>query len=524
MRRAALVGMVSGAEAFHWIFSKPDTQPELYVDADTPESAQTTHSIQGGSEYTLVMSDEFNQDGRNFADGHDFKWTALNRPDTVNDPLQYYKSDLVTTRGGFLDITTTNKDTTWSDWDEEARQEGTFTRHYQSGMLQGFNKFCFTGGIVEVSVQLPGPGNQPGLWPAAWLMGNLGRATFKDSSDGTWSYSYDHCSQTDPVPGASPQYGSGQRISKCNPDPGSGLRPHQGRGATEIDLFEAMADDAWSGFTSSMQLSPKLPPELRPTQGQWPAQGQWYQGMKYGKDASLNFNYYGAEEVDAISANVGSTDKKLYTEQHVFRLEWVTGEVGYIRWYLDDDFLLEIPAETLLQQYLGTPPRQLPTEPMYLLFNTAMSNNWSPVCHDKEGAAAGTRCPPDSEEPCCKIFPAHMLVDYVRIYQDAGNKDQTVGCSPPLYPTRQYIEDHADLYAPLPVHVRPPPARRGLDTFYFVLLMIGGILALSMPTYALYQRLRWRWRYHQLKDRPLSYLTFPPERSDQDDDVHEVGW
>ena len=37
-----------------------------------------------------------------------------------------------------------------------------------------WNKFCFTGGIFEASVQLPGTNNIVGLWPAIWAMGNLG--------------------------------------------------------------------------------------------------------------------------------------------------------------------------------------------------------------------------------------------------------------------------------------------------------------------------------------------------------------
>ena len=45
-----------------------------------------------------------------------------------------------------------------------------------------WNKFCFTGGILEVSLQLPGPHNSGGLWPAFWLMGNLAKATNAQSN------------------------------------------------------------------------------------------------------------------------------------------------------------------------------------------------------------------------------------------------------------------------------------------------------------------------------------------------------
>jgi hypothetical protein len=46
------------------------------------------------------------------------------------------------------------------------------------------NKFCFTGGYVETSVQLPGANNVLGLWPSIWAMGNLGRAGYGATLDG----------------------------------------------------------------------------------------------------------------------------------------------------------------------------------------------------------------------------------------------------------------------------------------------------------------------------------------------------
>ena len=47
-----------------------------------------------------------------------------------------------------------------------------------------WNKFCFTGGLVEASVVLPGANNIVGLWPAIWTMGNLGRAGYGASLEG----------------------------------------------------------------------------------------------------------------------------------------------------------------------------------------------------------------------------------------------------------------------------------------------------------------------------------------------------
>jgi len=211
---------------------------------------------------------------------------------------------------------------------------------------------------------------------------------------------------------------------------------------------------------------------------------------------------------DALSAIVDTHGGTYYSQQHIYRMEWVPGKVGYVRWYVDGKFIFEVPAATVENEYMGTPPRKLPNEPMYLIFNTAMSNTWSQVCHDGNPA----RCPKGSLEPCCKdLFPASYLMDWVRVYQDKGDKDMTVGCDPPEYPTKQYIEDNAHLYAPLPKYV-PPPAPRSrwlaMPLLNFVLLAAGVCGALSLAV-ALWPRIRSWWRYQRTKEHGVSYMTFP---------------
>ena len=51
-------------------------------------------------------------------------------------------------------------------------------------MMSSWNQFCFTGGYLEVAVTLPGLNGVAGLWPAAWAMGNLGRAGYGASLEG----------------------------------------------------------------------------------------------------------------------------------------------------------------------------------------------------------------------------------------------------------------------------------------------------------------------------------------------------
>lgn len=36
--------------------------------------------------------------------------------------------------------------------------------NYSSGMLQGWNQFCFTGGYIEVAINLPGRPDVQGFW------------------------------------------------------------------------------------------------------------------------------------------------------------------------------------------------------------------------------------------------------------------------------------------------------------------------------------------------------------------------
>merc|ERR1712129_132419 len=81
-----------------------------WIDIDTAPEHMTTTSFVDGSTYTLVMSDEFNVPNRNFADGSDPLWTALDKSDDdANDvgggSLHFYNSSTVTTTNdGMMEI------------------------------------------------------------------------------------------------------------------------------------------------------------------------------------------------------------------------------------------------------------------------------------------------------------------------------------------------------------------------------------------------------------------------------------
>ncbi|KXN90403.1 Beta-glucan synthesis-associated protein KRE6 [Leucoagaricus sp. SymC.cos] len=213
------------------------------VDKDTPLEAYTKKSyMYPDQELILVFSDEFNQDGRTFYPGEDPYWEAVDLHYWGTNDLEWYDPQQATTEGGALRLRLSPSDPV-----------NNHNMKYRSGMIQSWNKFCFTGGLLETSVTLPGstkvryvgtntdstllcggcrhflyfwflhqpksnanssrflvslssvvygplssvtlPGSTKvsGLWPAIWAMGNLGRAGYGASLEGMWPYTYDAC-------------------------------------------------------------------------------------------------------------------------------------------------------------------------------------------------------------------------------------------------------------------------------------------------------------------------------------------
>lgn len=455
-----------------------------WVDPDTPASAHTTQSLFNNRKQTIVFSDEFEAEGRAFTDGADPKWTALDKNDFTNSELQYYSSEQAATGGGFLNITTVAEDVTFLGKDDITHEWVRNTKHFKSAMLQTWNKFCFTGGVVEFSAVLPGEHNIGGLWPAVWMMGNLGRATYVGSTNFQWPWSYNECSQ---------DLRRAQEISRCDVVNHYGMHSRQGRGAVEIDLLEVMPGPGGQikgtpirkpYVSTSLQIAPGVP-EVR---GRRPKLGQastrsdtWYDGMHYGENTSQNVFFYGSVlehgnslgaighnpdysyQADALSANTQLAPTH-FQRPHTYRMEWQPGE--YIRWYLDGALLYSIDQANL--QITGA---DLPREPMYMILNTAISSTWGfpdppATCTPEEIKKSDCN---DAFHQCglpesfCDALPSSFLVDWIRIYQQdhamnytqAGDP-QTLGCSPEAFPTETFIEAHAERY-------KEPHVARPLD-------------------------------------------------------------
>lgn len=192
----------------------------------------------------------------------------LIRLDT-NEALHFYRPQNVQTTNGVLNITTEHKSNKYKAFDEDKRTYYTDAKHIQSGMVQGWNKFCLTGGIIEFSAKLPGDPKTGGLWPALWMLGNLARATYIGSSNFIWPYSYNQCDEKNRV---------SQTISACSRVGHYGMKPGEGRGSPEVDILEAMmggpeklpsTNITRPYFSTSLQIAPGVE-GIRPNLGKLP--------------------------------------------------------------------------------------------------------------------------------------------------------------------------------------------------------------------------------------------------------------
>jgi hypothetical protein len=187
----------------------------------------------------------------------------------TNEALHFYKPENVKTTNGVLNITTTQQSNKYKAFDEDKHKYYADSKHIQSGMVQGWNKFCLTGGIIEFNAKLPGDPNVGGLWPALWMLGNLARATYVGSSNFIWPYSYDVCDETNR---------QSQQISACSKVGHYSMKPGLGRGSPEIDILEAMMGSSEElpntnvtrpYFSTSLQIAPGVE-KNRPILGKLP--------------------------------------------------------------------------------------------------------------------------------------------------------------------------------------------------------------------------------------------------------------
>ncbi|OQS03453.1 beta-glucan synthesis-associated protein [Thraustotheca clavata] len=277
------------AATVHALDIGDNTQPTksgigTWIDVDTPKEVYQKVTSRGET-WDLVMSDEFNMDGRNFTAGEDHLWSALDIPDGVNRAIEVYRPQNAKTKDGNFIIEVDSEEIDISYYNVWANVPGWTGKKmwYSSAMMQTWNKFCIQGGFIEISMKLPGATNKESMnphvvgkkwtqqgmvpiktldpipdirfyptWPGLWLMGNLGRALFAASTNRMWPWTYNECTDISRT---------NQRISACNSNPGYGLHPNMGRGAPEIDILEG----GGTAISSSVQIAPGMPDDYRLT-------------------------------------------------------------------------------------------------------------------------------------------------------------------------------------------------------------------------------------------------------------------
>ncbi|GLB40793.1 putative glycoside hydrolase family 16 protein [Lyophyllum shimeji] len=441
------------------LFQMPDL-----IDPTTPGSAKTRTGYDGHT-YTLVFSDEFSVDGRTFYPGDDPYWEAVDLWYGATADLEWYDPSQVTTRNGSLVITMDSVETQTPGLTPGSTAPFTLNQNhgltYRSGMLQSWNKFCFTSGYIEVSVVLPGPDqNTQGYWPGAWTMGNLARPGYSATTDGMWPYTYDSCdvgtfpNQTNKDKLGPPaalhsdfsrdkynfelSWLSGQRLSACScpnsdhPGPiNNGV--YKGRGAPEIDILEAERDkDNPTGHvvSQSAQFAPFTHDYIfgNATPDQWEI---------FTPDLTRANTYRGSAVQQAVSGLVKlrpdmfqGSGKRFTTLGFEYWANPKNSQEGYIAWQVDGKESHRVGAAAVGPDQgsdgSGVGQRLIPEEPMSVVLNLGISQNWQKI------------------DTSTMMFPAEFLIDYVRVYQRDGATN--IGCNPKDYPTADYINAHLDAY------------------------------------------------------------------------------
>lgn len=134
-----------------------------------------------------------------------------------------------------------------------------------------------------------------------------------------------------------------------------------------------------------------------------------------------------------------------------YRVEWdppSPGKMdGYVRWYLNDNFIFGINGQSL--NITGT---TIPTEPMYLIMNTAVASSWGfPLpcpegCNCKCFECGNPDCGCSLPSGYCENFPANFEIDYVRVWQAKNEPKHQLGCSTKDRPSELFIKGHKERY------------------------------------------------------------------------------
>ncbi|KAG6811656.1 hypothetical protein H0H92_006418 [Tricholoma furcatifolium] len=406
---------VNGTGQVPILFQMPDL-----IDTATPQNAKTRTGFDG-YQYDLVFSDEFEVEGRTFYPGDDPFWEAVDLWYGATGDLEWYDPSQVITNNGSLVITMDSTSTTQPGLTPGSTAPFTpDTNHalnYRSGMLQSWNKFCFTAGYIEVAVVLPGASAEA----TGYDQSGPPAALYSPASRSKYNYEL--------------SWLSGQRASACscpNSDhPGPNVSV--GRGAPEIDIFEAEhSKTTLTGQVASMsaQFAPFTADYvyLNATADEWNI---------FSPNVTAPNTYHGSAVQQAVSGVVNlredmfqGSGSRFTTMGFEYWSDPSNPSDGYITWQSDGVQSHRMGAAAVASDQgptgSGVSQRLIPVEPMSIVMNLGISPNWQNI------------------DLSSLIFPAELRIDYVRVYQRRGSLN--VGCNPPAYPTKDYINNHLEAY------------------------------------------------------------------------------
>jgi hypothetical protein len=217
---------------------------------------------------------------------------------------------------------------------------------------------------------------------------------------------------------------------------------------------------------------------------------KWYEGIKFAGNTSINPYFYGTylaatkpgepvtrTEKQAFQADAVGAAHQLahdhFTRSHTFRVEWQPGPGGRIDWFShgyrvngtfvkmgDGNGKEWMHAYSILDEVLKkTMGSQIPIEPSYLIMNTAVSSTWGfpydvPDSCEKCYDCDDPKCACAFDPGFCKMLQedeVSLKIDSIRVYQSRDpsahvGANHTLGCDPPDYPTKGWIEGHSSRY------------------------------------------------------------------------------
>jgi hypothetical protein len=294
-----------------------------------------------------------------------------------------------------------------------------------------------------------------------------------------WPYSWNKCYASNPTGYTGYDYLLGNKNNGCDSNPPYGFKPNVARSMPELDIFEVMIFSSAVNSTidsrsvASLQLAPLMAEGLSILDDETKDgvcleeslpvkfQDQWctrpYDGAADGGPGlclcsppngpnALSKGWCAANMSDPTSkrsrpgnvvqdsmSGVYQLNDSHFSSFHTYGMLWTPSssplaDDGLVRFYIDGAPWYEV-RETALKERLDEMgnvlayERKIPREPMYIILNLALSYQWTPISSSLSSQ-----------------LPAELLVDYIRVYQPIGsNHSETLSCSPPSYPTSQYV-------------------------------------------------------------------------------------